>query len=220
MIEISSKNLYFFRRKIKAWHKEHSFKYPWRTTKNKWHALVAEIMLQRTNAEQVIPIYLNFTKKYETAGYFLKKIQKEKADIFENLGLRWRNKLLIETAKAIDKNGFPETKEDLIKTPGIGEYIASAYLSFHLDKRAIIIDSNIVRLYGRFFGFKYDEETRRKKWFIELAQKITPQKDVRDFNYSLLDFSRTICTFKPLCEECNIRGKCLFNKSQGVGPVS
>ena len=49
---------------------------------------------------------------------------------------------------------FFDNKIDLLKLPGVGEYIASAFRSFHFGKREFIIDSNVVRLYGRFYGWR------------------------------------------------------------------
>jgi A/G-specific adenine glycosylase len=57
-----------------------------------------------------------------------------------------------------------------------GSYIASAYRSLHLRERDFIIDSNVIRLYGRFFGFSTDSETRRKRSFLELADRATPAR--------------------------------------------
>jgi len=214
VISPTSKKLFSFRRRIKEWYLTRKTNYPWRKTKNKWHALVAEIMLQRTNADQVKPVYQKFVKNYRTPEDFLKKCSKN-TNIFKNLGLIWRNELLFESAKAISKYGIPNNKEKLLQIPGIGNYIASAFLSLHLNKRAVLIDSNIVRLYARYFGFSYDGETRRKKWFYELADSITPKRNIKEFNYSILDFSRNICTYRPHCNECSLRRKCsYFEKSQ------
>lgn len=200
------------RGKLQEWHKHNPVNYPWRDTNNHWHAIVAEVMLQRTRAEQVVPIYNSFVKKYPTPHSFILHFKRTKVNIFGKLGLPQRNQLLYELALSINNHGIPSNKVDLMKLPGIGDYVASAYFSFHLNKREALIDSNIIRFYGRYLGFDYDGETRRKKWLNLLAKKITPIKNPRDFNYALLDFSMRVCMIKPQCNECPINLNCNYFK--------
>jgi len=194
-----------FRDTIIEWRNKNFSDFPWRKTNNKWHALAAEIMLQRTRAEQVLPVYLSFSKKYKTPIDYLND---EKSDIFKSLGLTWREKEFKKLAKILSENEISKDKNTLLELPGIGDYIASAYRSLHLGIRDIIIDSNVVRLYGRFFGIKTDGETRRKKWIIELADKLTPINNFKEYNYGIIDFTRKICKPIPLCQVCSLNKKC------------
>lgn len=102
---------------------------------------------------------------------------------------------------------IPTNMSGLISLPGIGLYAASVFLSLHKDVRAAIIDNNIVRVFSRFFGLEYDDETRRK-WFIDFVEVMTPRKIHRNYNYALLDFARVICTKKPTCDICLLSRKC------------
>jgi A/G-specific adenine glycosylase len=204
-IKIDEKDIKYFQNNIIKWGKFNQLYFPWRETQNRWHALIAEIMLQRTNAEQVLPVYKEFTAKYKNPEDLLKYSGE---GLFRKLGLHWREKHIIELTKCIAGKEIPESKESLLKLPGIGNYIASAYRSLHLGIRDVIIDSNIVRVVGRYFGFETDGETRRKKWFKELADRLTPEKNFKEYNYSLLDFSKIICRPKPRCELCVLNGKC------------
>lgn len=92
-------------------------------------------------------------------------------------------------------------------------YLASAFRSLHANQWDRIIDSNVVRFYGRFFGFETHGETRRKKWFIKLCEELTPLRKHQDYNYALLDFTRSICVSKPQCEICPLKRKCSFRAS-------
>lgn len=197
----------YFRRKLIKWENNNFADFPWRFCKNKWHSLAVEIMLQRTKAEQVLPAFLDFCNKYPVPELYYNDID---ANIFNSLGLQQRNREFKLLAKELISRDIPETKEELLKFPGVGEYVASAYLSLHQNKRSIIIDSNVVRLYGRFFGFDTDGETRRKKWFIELSEKLTPERKFYFYNYGLLDLPRNICRVKPVCNTCPLMRKCKF----------
>lgn len=209
-LQVDEKEIKKFQNSLLKWGRTNYSFYPWRKTNNKWHALVSEIMLQRTNADQVLLVYIKFCKKYKTPEDFLKNGKKE--NLFKNLGLYWREQQIIKLAESLNGKDIPELKDDLLKLPAIGNYIASAYRSLHLGIRDVIIDSNIVRLLGRYFGFETDGETRRKRWLIQLAKKLTPEKKFKEYNYALLDFSRAICTTKPKCDLCIMKNKCIYLK--------
>jgi len=202
------KKILFFRRIIVKEGLKYYKPYPWRKTKNHFHALTAEIMLQRTGAEQVSVVYKDFINKYKNPEDFLNKC---KTNIFKNLGLIWRHKLYKKLCRDLIKiKRIPNRKEELLVLPCVGEYVAGAYRSLHLDERDFIIDSNVLRLYGRFFGFDTNNETRRKKWFIELSELLTPKNKHKNYNYALLDFTRIICKPRPLCNQCRLNSKCSF----------
>lgn len=170
----------YFNQKLIKWGKQHYRDYPWRTSQNKYHSLVAEIMLQRTKAEQVSPIYSEFVRVHNGPEDFMKDPNDQ---LFKSLGLPERYNQFLRLNELILKNGIPLNKTELMAMPGIGEYISSAFLSLHCNIRAYLIDSNIIRTYGRFWGFPYNAETRRKKWFIKLCNELTPARNHRSYNY-------------------------------------
>ena len=204
-VAIPRSRIQFLRRSITQWGSQNSFRFPWRTTQNKWHALTAELMLQRTRAEQVLPVYDEFVSGYESPTAFAKCPDPA---LFSRLGLHWRQRRFLELACALAATAIPCSKQELLSLPGVGEYIASAFLSLHMEVRQPLIDSNVVRLYGRFFGFDTDGETRRKKWFIEIADSVTPQKGFREFNYALIDFTRSVCRPAALHQHCPLANRC------------
>ncbi len=206
MIYINAKKLYI-KKKVILWTKENFEPFPWRFSKNKWHSLAVEIMLQRTKAQQVLAVYTSFCLKYSMPLDYFKD---SNSKVFNTLGLMWREKELKRLAEYLIDNEIPEDKKSLLNLPGVGEYVAAAYRSLHIGQRDTIIDSNIVRLYGRYFGFETDAETRRKKWFIELAESLTPKRNFKKYNYGLLDFTRAICKPKPLCDLCPLKRNCEY----------
>ncbi len=216
MVEPESLEIEIFRSEILKWGKENFREFPWRFTDNPWHALVAEIMLQRTKAEQVVPAFVEFCTKYPTPDEFCAD---EESDVFGTLGLRWRDRYLKELARALRGRQIPQDKKELVSLPGIGAYIASAFRSMHLNLYDVIIDANIVRIYGRYFGFETDGETRRKKWFISLAEQVTPPQDHRQFNYGLLDFTREVCKVIPDCGNCPLNQRCLYFFERTITPT-
>lgn len=167
-------------------------------------------MLQRTRAEQVVPIYNEFVQRYPD---FIKALGEDPEKIIElisRLGLSWRAKKVVELLEVLSETDgkIPQEKDKLIRLPGVGDYIANAFLSLHRGVKAPITDSNAVRLWSRVIGFEPIGEIRRRKWFNELCLQLTPDRDYRDFNYALLDFCRNICKTKPMCEECPLKEVC------------
>ena len=114
--------------------------------------MLYKILLQRTKADQVVPVFNNFKKQFPTAALLAEATEAKILEVIKPLGLAWRSRFLKQLGSSI-KDGIPENSEDLKKLPGVGPYVAGAYLSLHRKKRSTIIDSNVVRLYGRFFGF-------------------------------------------------------------------
>ena len=66
MKKIDNFNISYFKKRLIDWGRVNFKDFPWRRTKNKWHYLVAEIMLQRTKADQVEPVYLSFVRSFPT----------------------------------------------------------------------------------------------------------------------------------------------------------
>lgn len=191
------------------WGTENYKEYPWRNTENKWHALLAEMLLQRTRVKSVLPVYNKLIEKFpepiDLANAPLSKIQ----EIVYSLGLPARAKTLkdLATEIALIDGQIPLSVDAITKLPGVGSYIAAAWLGFHAGKKTVIVDANVVRWICRLVNRKCDAETRRKKWLIDLAKLLTPQRKVKEYNYAVLDFTMEICAKKPLCEICPLATK-------------
>ncbi len=191
------------------WGREHYKNFPWRSTDNKWHALLAEVLLQRTKVKAVVPVYCEIIKKYPAPANLANANLIEIEKVVYSLGLPARAQTIknLATKVTILNEQIPSDLESLKKLPGIGSYIAAAWLSFHAKKREVIIDANVVRWICRLIDRQCDGETRRKKWLIDLADELTPDRQVKDYNYAVLDFTMEICIKNPLCEICPLGEK-------------
>jgi A/G-specific adenine glycosylase len=154
----------FIRGSLSEWGKLNSRNFIWRKTNDPYHILISEIMLHRTRASQVEPIYQRFIKKYPNFNSIcyagVEKIMKE----LNSLGLRWRSEELHNLSCQIVKKYdgiIPRNKEKLLQLPGIGPYISSAILNFAFDKPEPMLDTNSVRVIGRFFGLSINDSSRR-----------------------------------------------------------
>jgi A/G-specific adenine glycosylase len=217
---LTGKEIANVRRKLLQWYRTHSPPdYPWRHTDNPWHALLAEFLLLRTRADAVEGVYRHIVTHYPEPGDLAALSLDEIASMLYPLGLRWKAPLLKALAAEIAgrKGRIPEDQESLEQLPGVGPYVVAAFLSLHLGRRALIIDSNTVRFLCRYTGRTYDGETRRKKWVRDLLDALTPDREVRTFNYALLDFCREICRPRnPLCMQCPLRENCAFYRNRQI----
>jgi len=206
----------FFNKAVLSWFKKNGKKYPWRNEEDPYRILIAEIMLQRTRVSQVLPVYQEFIKKYPDINSAAKAEVKQISTYVKKLGLFWRSKLIKEMITYLlkTKGGkIPSERNELLKIPGVGDYIADAMVSFAFNGRRTIIDSNVVRLVTRFFGIEKIGEMRRNKKFINFCQELTANttaSDVKRFNWGLIDFAAEVCKSSPLCGKCPLSEKCYY----------
>ena len=111
-----------------AWGKKNSRSFPWRKTSDPYRILVAEIMLQRTRAEQVIPVFREFISSYPSPHALVDAPLSDIRDSIRSLGLEKRGFALKRLAEQLveDHDGrVPSDRVALIKLHGIGNYIAN-----------------------------------------------------------------------------------------------
>ena len=198
-------------RGLTSWGRRNWREYPWREKLPLWQALVAEVMLQRTRADQVAPTFRRFREQYPSPAALGSASDAEISGLIEPLGLRWRGRILYQLAHEIARldGELPLDQKALEALPGVGPYAAAATLSLHANRRAVLIDSNIVRVLCRLVGSEYDGETRRKRWLRELAEAMTPPRAHRSYNYAVLDLAALVCRPRaPKCDECPILTWC------------
>ena len=173
------------------------------------------MLLQRTRAANVVPVYERFIERFPEATDLKTVTDAEIEALIYSLGLGWRAPLLKRLCDYLAETDgkCPRTYAGLIELPAVGPYVAAAVLSFHSGRRGVIIDVNVVRWLCRMVGAPMDGETRRKRWLIELAERLTPARDVGAFNYALLDFTMQICSKTPKCPACPLRDLCAYGRA-------
>lgn len=212
----SNERLAQVRRRLLRWGRAHFQEYLWRQETDPWLTLVAEILLQRTRASQVEPVFREVCYRYPTALALVRAGPAAVREITDKVGLHWRGDLLYRVAQSVHENGGkpPEEMVDLRRLPGVGMYTAAAWLSLHRGKRAAMVDSNVARWLSRMTGKPYPRDPRHVDWVQNLADCLTPKRSFRDYNYAVLDFTMAICTPRsPRCGECPVRQFCWYGSS-------
>lgn len=149
--------------------------YPWRIKPNAYKIMIAEFMLQRTKADQVEPVYKKFLQQYPTIKYLSKAKLRSVSKYTNSLGLHGRYKKFIAAGKFVTTKldgQFPKSQAELIRIPGVGDYVGGAISAVCFNNAEYVIDSNIARFINRYYNLKLSGEIRRKKVIIEKAKKL------------------------------------------------
>ena len=206
------------RKKIIAYYENNKRKLPWRTNKdnnqNPYFTLVSEIMLQQTQVNTALSYYEKFIKKWPNLNSLAQANIEDILTMWSGLGYYSRAKNLLKTAKIISTkyNGvIPNKYEDLIDLPGIGDYTASAIISFAFGAFSIVIDTNIKRFMLRINGV-YDNGKVNKRQLNEIGKKLFPRSNSGKFAQAIMDFSSDVCTKRnPSCFKCFLKSYCKFD---------
>jgi len=210
-------DIWLLRKKLVRWFRNNKREYPWRHTEDPFKFLIAEIMLRRTKADQVKPVYENFFKKFPNIKSIISADINTINNILYPLGLNKRYSKVIMLAEALLEHHNCRLllkRAELKKLPGIGDYSAGALLSIVYKKREWIVDNNVVRLFSRYFGIKLRGEGRRDNKIISIAKEYISKGDPKKSNLALLDFSALICQPKsPKCKSCLLKELCFYYKN-------
>lgn len=207
-----------FRARIDEWAAKHARPLPWRQRSDPFAVLIAEIMLRRTHARQVVPVFERFMQRFPDPASLAVAPEQEVAEIVRPLGLRWRVPAFRQLARAlVQKHGgqAPSDHEELEALPGVGDYVAAAVRAFAFNLPAVPVDTNTVRVAARYFGFPYNAESRRNRWVRAQVARLCDPSRPRDSARALLDFAAAVCrAVKPRHEECPVADQCAFRRSQ------
>lgn len=197
------------RRSLLEWYRKHGrHDLPWRQTQDPWHVLLAELMLQRTRADLVAPVFNAVVGLYPTASALASAPLATVERLAAPLGLRHRVPRL-HRAAASCRTAVPRTYSELMDVPGVGRYVATATLVLAYDKPLGVVDPSIIRILDRL-GVARSSQARprddEKLW--EAATTLTPRRNGRNWNLALLDLGASVCSSSPKCERCPLRRWC------------
>ncbi len=202
--------------KILSYYRNNKRDLPWRTkednNQNPYYTLVSEIMLQQTQVSTALDYYKRFIKKWPTVNSLASANIDEVLVLWAGLGYYSRAKNLLKTAQII-KNNFhglvPNKYDDLISLPGIGDYTASAILSFAYGKPTLALDTNIKRFITRIFGI----DSLEKKEISKYGTYFFANRNSGKITQAVMDFSSQLCTKKkPACLSCFLKSYCKYDE--------
>ena len=209
--------LNIFKNQLLKWSKKNTRKYSWRNSNDPWKILLLEIIAQQTQLDRANNYYEKFIKKFPTPKEMSIVTKKEMLSLWSGLGYNSRALRLHEASKILSKKSFNSIYPNFEVLPGVGKYTKNAILSFAYKEKVIAQDTNVVRIFSRFFGIKSPES------FIEENEKILLKNiQSRKFNEALMDFGSKICKSKnPLCDSCLLEPNCkkFFQDTKYIQPT-
>ena len=205
-------------RALLPWYRNAHRALPWRETHSPYHIWLSEIMLQQTRVEAVKGYYARFLAALPTIADLASGDDDTLHKLWEGLGYYSRVRNLKKAAQVImDCHGgvFPQTHEDVIALPGIGEYTAGAICSIAFGQRTPAVDGNVLRVVSRLLNDSTPIDLPAHKKAITAALAAIYPPDAGDFTQALMELGATLCgpNRKPDCENCPCRDFCLACKS-------
>src|ERR1051325_11018837 len=139
-----------FRRRLLGWFDRKQRQLPWRASKDPYHILVSEIMLQQTRVAVVEKRYPVFLRRFPTLQRLARAREQSVLAAWSGLGYYRRARALHRAAKAILRMGiFPSSSATLTQLPGIGRYTSAAVASIAFDEPVATVDGNVQRVLQR-----------------------------------------------------------------------
>ncbi|PZQ67608.1 MAG: adenine glycosylase [Cutibacterium acnes] len=200
---------------ICAWFDANGRDLPWRRPgTSAWGVLVSEVMSQQTPMSRVIGPWHEWMNRWPTPDDLAEEDSGEAVAAWGRLGYPRRALRLHSCAVTIatEHDGVvPNSYDELVALPGIGDYTASAVVSFAFGGRATVLDTNVRRLIARAESGIANCPTSVTRAERIVADALVPDEDVRAAKWAVasMELGALVCTARsPQCEVCPIRDSC------------
>ena len=84
--KVDSRRAIAFRRRLHAWYRRNARDLPWRRTRDAYHVLVSELMLQQTQVSRVVTYYAEFLDRFPTLSDVARAKPAAVMEAWEGLG--------------------------------------------------------------------------------------------------------------------------------------
>ncbi len=197
-----------------SWYRQHERSFPWREDPSPYRVWVSEIMLQQTRIEAALPYFERFMEVLPAVADLAAAPEDVLLKLWEGLGYYSRVRNLQKAAQTIveDFGGeLPDSYEQLLTLPGVGEYTAGAIASIAFGKRTAAVDGNVLRVMARLTDDATDVmQPQNRKRVTALVQSLVPEHNAGDFNQGIMELGETVClpNAQPRCSECPLFDYC------------
>jgi A/G-specific adenine glycosylase len=179
---------------------------PWRRERDPWRILVAEVMLQQTQADRVVPKWIEFLESFPTAAACARATLADVLRLWQGLGYPRRARNLRDASLLVVERHdgqLPDDLDALLALPGVGPYTARAVLAFAFEHDVAVVDTNIARVLARAGG-----ERLTAKRAQAAADALVPAGHGWVWNQVFMDLGATLCRPVPKCDDCPVRATC------------
>ncbi len=199
-----------------AWYRRHGRDLPWRHTRDPYRILVAEVMLQQTQVERVIPRYIEFLQRFPTFESLAAATPADVIRAWAPLGYNTRAVRLREMAAQVMEHWeghLPSDPRELRRLKGLGPYTIAALRSYSFGQPDVPLDTNQRRVLARLAGL----DTATDASLRQLGEALLPEDNSYEWNQALMDLGATVCLARaPRCPDCPLREHCHFYNSSAI----
>lgn len=208
----------YFSEKVVKWYENNRRELPWRATKDPYKIWLSEIILQQTRVDQGLPYYQQFVRRFPTIAKLAAASPRQVLRLWQGLGYYTRARNLHACAKVVTKKyggNFPQSYDELLTLPGIGEYTAAAIASISFGIPVAVVDGNVFRLLSRVIGIDTPiNSPKGKREFSALANDLISHDHPHLHNQGVMELGALVCTPKnPKCACCVFSADCFARKN-------
>ena len=201
------------RNAVLGWHAKHGRDHlPWRASRNPYHVVVSEFMLQQTQVERVLAAFEGFIDRFDSFASLAAATRADVVRAWKGLGYNLRAIRLHELARAVvDRHHgtLPSDAAALRALPGVGPYTVAAIRAFAFEIDDAAIDVNHRRIVHRLrFGIEHPPKASASE-VDATARTLLARGRAHAWNSALMDLGALICTARsPKCPLCPLRDWC------------
>jgi A/G-specific adenine glycosylase len=196
-----------------AWFENDHRPMPWREDSSPYRVWISEIMLQQTQVTTVIPYFERFLARFPDVQALAAADPQDVLRLWEGLGYYSRARNLHKAAREIvaSRNGrLPETHDDWLTLPGIGDYTAAAIASIAFGEPVPSVDGNVLRVCARLWAIR--DPIRDARVVSQVRERLRPlirTVNPSSFNQAMMETGALVCRPRnPACEACVLRRDC------------
>jgi len=191
--------------RVLDWYAANQRDLPWRRTRDPYAILVAEVMLQQTQVDRVLPRWLAWLERFPTLASLAEASPADAIRAWQGLGYNLRALRLHGVAQQVmlEFGGvLPRSIAGLLTLKGVGRYTAGAVACFAYEQPVAMVDTNVRRVLSRVFGVAPHAVEA-------LADEVVPPRAAYAWNQALMDLGATLCRAqRPLCLACPLVAEC------------
>ena len=201
---------------VDEWFRANARDLPWRRPGfTPWGTLVSEFMLQQTPVARVLPVLDEWLRRWPAPADLAAVPPGEAVRAWGRLGYPRRALNLHGCAVAItERHGgiVPESVDELLALPGVGDYTARAVAVFAYGHRHPVVDTNIRRVIARAVQGRAQAGPPGRR-DLDAMEALLPEDpaEARVTNAGVMELGALVCTARsPRCADCPIRELCAW----------
>ncbi len=209
-------------RRARDWFRAEAKAYPWTQTEDPYAIWISEVMLQQTVVTAAVAPFQAWLARWPDLTSLANADEQSVLRAWEGLGYASRAKNLHRAARRLVDQGrttLPDSAQELRALPGVGEYTASAILSFAFHQPALTLDANLKRVFQRLEAEPVWTTQAELRW-REVWASLVDGPSSRESNQAVMQLGQQICRAKaPLCGVCPLASGCRAQKEGRVDTI-